>query len=39
MFEREYKVIKECCECGSHFEEKQISIHTECEHCIGIYEE
>lgn len=31
--------IKECRECGCEFFEKQESIHYECEHCVGKYEE
>lgn len=33
------KTIKECIECGGEFQEKQKSIHFECEHCIGRHEE
>lgn len=33
------RTIKECRECGSHFEEKQESLHFECEHCMSKHEE
>lgn len=33
------QAIKECIQCGGQFKEKQISIHFECEHCIGKHEE
>lgn len=33
------RIVKECCECGSQFEEKHESLHFECEHCMSKIEE
>lgn len=39
MITKDHQNVKVCVECGGKFVEKEVSIHFECEHCIGRHDE